>query len=546
MAKKVNNSKMKYVVSFIITMIVCAIVYYMAFPALTPISIGFWVIIVGVSIFYGVVYSVSTIIFESATVVNDAKKMDIPLAICIFTSGISILVLLVGGIASSKIFRSSTYANVLNIEESKFEDEIEKTESVSDIALMDSASAAIIGERAMGELTDLVSQFEVSKKYSQIDYNGKPMKVAPLEYAGLIKWFNNKSEGIPGYILVDPIDNTAKYVKTEKPIEYSPSSYFGKNLYRHLQMSYPTKLFGECYFEIDNEGKPYWICPVMKHNAGLFGAQDVKGCVVMDASSGECEYYDVKNVPTWVDVVYNGDLIQEQYNWYGYLNGGFINSIIGNKGCKVTTDDYGYKVMDGDVWIYTGITSVNGDQSNIGFILVNSRTAQCKYFNVSGAEEHSAMSAAEGEVQNLGYDASFPSLINILGEPTYIMVLKDDGGLVKQYAFVNVKKYNVVTTATTQKDALNQYKKLMKENGIISSKIKTDDEKTATIVVEDIKFILVDQETIVYITAQDGRVFKQNFAENELLIKIKPEDNITVTYEKEDDIIDIITCEVNK
>ena len=201
---------------------------------------------------------------------------------------------------------------------------------------------------------------------------------------GFIKYLNNKDAGIPGYVLVDPVKNEADYVKLEKPIQYSSSAYFGKNLQRHVQLSYPTYDFNGYYFELDNEGNPYYICPVLKRNAGLFGAKDVKGIVLCDPCNGDCEYMDLGDIPNWVDRVYDGDLLCDRYNWYGMLSGGFINSKIGNKGCKVTTDDYGYKVMDGDVWVYTGVTSVNGDQSNIGFVLMNSRTAESKYFAIAG------------------------------------------------------------------------------------------------------------------------------------------------------------------
>ena len=261
----------------------------------------------------------------------------------------------------------------------------------------------------------------------------------------------------------------------------------------------------------------------------------------MNASTGECDYYDIEDVPNWVDIVFDGDLLEEQYDWYGMLNGGFINSIIGNKGCKVTTDDFGYKVMNGDVWIYTGITSVNGDQSNIGFILANSRTGECKYFDVSGAEEHSAMSAAEGEVQNLGYKASFPSLINICGEPTYVMVLKDDGGLVKQYALVNTKKYNVVATAQTQNEVLKNYRKLLRENNIISNDEAKKDQKFEIIKIDEIENIVIDGNTIVYIKSDTDEVFKQEFAENEKLVMLKEGDFIKVFFDEKGKDITTIT-----
>ena len=238
-------------------------------------------------------------------------------------------------------------------------------------------------------------------------------------------------------------------------------------------------------------------CPVLESHAGLFGAKDVKGVVICDPCTGDTEYHEVSDVPHWVDRVYDGDLVCQKYDWYGELSGGYWNSVFGNKGCKRTTDDYGYKVMDGDVWVYTGVTSVNGDESNIGFALMNLRTGESKYYKVAGAEEYSAMSSAEGQVQHLGYKASFPSLINISGIPTYIMVLKDNGGLVKMYALVDVEKYNIVATGTTQKDALAAYNKLLAENGLKSTQSMTDDIPNRQITVADIKYINMDETTYV-------------------------------------------------
>ena len=228
-------------------------------------------------------------------------------------------------------------------------------------------------------------------------------------------------------------------------------------------------------------------------------------------------------------------MVQKKYDWYGMYSGGFFNSIIGNKGCKVTTDDYGYKVMNGDVWIYTGVTSINGDESNIGFVLINLRTCECKYYEIAGAEEYSAMSSAEGQVQHLGYTAAFPSLINIDGSPTYIMVLKDNAGLVKMYAMVNVQKYNIVATGSTQKEVLSEYKRLLKDNGIISKdQFATENMPSKKITIADIKFITADGETVVYIKDTENRVYKQNFSENESLILLNVGDIITVYYEESD------------
>lgn len=534
------------VIALIILVLIEAIYYYFAVPSLSiyKVSFWFWLIFTLVGIF------VCTLNFKAATVNLAIQKGELE-EITPLSKGIGIAiiacvaVIIIGGFLSSKIVNASKYAGIIQIEDGDFNEDIPPSENVSDIALMDTDSAVIIGDRAIGSLSDVVSQYEVSENYSTIDYNGRPMKVAPLEYAGFFKYVNNKDDGIPGYVLVDPVKNEATYVELEKPIKYAVSACFKYDLHRHIQSSYPTYDFYGYFFELDNEGNPFYICPVMEPNAGLFGAKSVKGIVICDPCTGDTEYMDVADVPNWVDRVYDGDLACDQYNWYGTLSGGFINSIIGNKGCKITTDDFGYKVMGGDVWVYTGVTSVNGDQSNIGFVMMNSRTGESKYYSIAGAEEHSAMESAEGQVQNLGYEASFPSLINIDGVPTYIMVLKDNAGLVKMYAMVNVEKYNIVATGATQREALNSYRKLMVENGILTNSQTVSDElPNKTITVEEIRYINMDDQTYVYITAKDGSVYKQNFAENETLIFIQENDKITVYYmENESGIHDLVSYE---
>lgn len=522
------------IIAIVVFLILEAIFYYATFPSLNIHNGEFW----GWILITLVALIICTMNFKierkAGAPFNQGPRANYISKYGFIVVGVLIVVLIIGSIISSPLFMSSKYASLINIENGDFTTDIVESEDISNIALMDTDSARIIGDRAIGSLSDVVSQYEVSKDYSTIDYNGRPMKVASLNYAGFFKYFNNKSEGIPGYVLVDPVKNEAKYVKLEKSIKYSPSAYFNDNLQRHVQMAYPTSLFEGYYLELDNDGNPYYICPTLKANAGLFGAKDVKGVVICDPCTGDMEYYDVADVPSWVDRVYDGSLACQKFDWYGELSGGYINSVIGNKGCKKTTEDYGYKVMNGDVWVYTGVTSVNGDESNIGFVMINLRTGESKYYSIAGAEEFSAMSSAEGQVQHLGYKASFPSLINIKGIPTYIMVLKDNAGLVKMYALVNVEKYNIVATGTTQKDALSAYNKLLAENNILSSGEITDDIPSEKITVKDIKYILLDGETYVYITDSKNSVYKQKFSENEELIFIQTGDIITVYYDTVD------------
>ncbi|MGN0383617.1 MAG: hypothetical protein ACI4DS_05045 [Eubacterium sp.] len=509
--------------------------YYIFLPPINVFAGEFWIYAGSIAVgIIGVSFRSQPTRNISQTSIQPTKLTKVMAVIV----GITVIVLIFGSISSSTLFNAKKYASLLTIEEREFAEDIEETDTISDIALMDTEAAAVIGERAIGSLANVVSQYEISDEYNTIDLNGEPMKAASLEYAygDFFKWLNNRGNGIPGYVIVNPVTSDTKYVELDNSIKYTSSGWFNDNLYRHLRFQYPTAIFEGCYFELDNDGNPYYVCPIMKPRVGMFGAYDVSAVVLCDPCTGKSEYYELDEVPNWVDHVYDGSLVQQKYDWYGRFSGGFWNSVIGQTGCKVTTEDFGYKVMEGDVWVYTGVTSVNGDESNIGFVMINSRTCQTKYYQVAGAEEFSAMSAAEGEVQHLGYDAAFPSLVNIGGEPTYVMILKDKSNLVKMYAMVNVEKYNVVATGTTQRETLANYKKLLKENGI-SAEIEytPDDYPSKQITVDNIRYINTEDATFVYITDKDGVVYKEDFAEDESLIFINEGDTITIYYEESED-----------
>ncbi len=528
-AYKTKTPVKKTIISLIIVAVLEFAAFYAFLPPLNIHSMEFWQF-QGV---FAVMFLILTFTMPKET--DSGLKYNIVSKIVGIVIIIGVVLVIVGNIVSAKIFNAGKYSSLIDIKDTKFENIIKPTDTITDVALMDTDSAKVVGQRAIGALSDVVSQYEISGEYSQIALKGEPMKVASLEYAGFFKWFNNRKDGIPGYVLVDAVDFEADYVKLEKPIKYTPSGWFNDNLERHMRFKYPTAIFEGYYFELDEEGKPYYICPTMTAKVGMFAGYDVNGVVICDPCTGDCVKYDLDKVPNWVDRVYDGNLIQQKYNWYGELSDGFWNSIIGQKDCKKATEDYGYKVMDNDVWIYTGVTSVIDDSSNIGFVMVNARTGKASYFNVAGAEEFSAMEAAEGQVQNLGYDAAFPSLINIDGRPTYFMVLKDKGSLVKQYALVDVKKYSIVATGTTQKDTLNTYRKLLKENGI-SAKTSTESmEKQYAhqqVTVKNIRFANIGEDTYVYITDQNGNVYKEKFADDETLIFIQENDVIDIYYEE--------------
>ena len=441
--------------------------------------------------------------------------------------------------AGSKLFHAADYARILPVREADFTEDLAESVGTDSIALMDTASAKMLGDREIGALSDVVSQFNVSPDYTQIDRGGSPVKVAALEYVGFFKWLNNKEEGVKGYVTVDPVSMSASFHRADG-MKYVPSAYFSQDALRYLRMKYPTRMLENLHFEVDEEGRPYYVASVLKKSVALFGGKTVCGCVVLDPVTGETAQYGLDEIPRWIDVVFHGDLICEQYNWYGTLRNGYLNSLFAKKGCqRVTTyraqedddsdqkpgADYGYVAKDGDIWIYTGVTSVNDDSSNVGFLLANERTGESRFYAVSGADEHSAMTAAEGEVQEKGYQASFPSLINVGGSPTYIMVLKDSGGLVKLYAAVNVAQYNLVATAATQAECVEKYKALPG----VSQNAAPEAERTETVTVADVKYIDIDGNTYIYLIGADGALFRAKAAEHEELLFVKAGDAVTLT-----------------
>lgn len=475
------------------------------------------------------------------------KKLSVP-GVC-FIAAITLIVLMfLLQFFSSPIFNAKRYANIAGrkIEERDFIEDIPVSESIDNIALMDTGTAQIIGSRALGSLSELVSQFEIDPTYTQINLNGSPMKVTSLQYADFFKYMANKDEGIPGYIKVDPVKNTSEYVKLEKPIEYSESAYFSKNLLRHLRFEYRTAIFGHIYFEIGEDGQPYYIAPVLTNRILLFGGQDVKGVVTCNASTGETQYYDVDEVPRWVDIVYDGAMLTERYDWYGMYSGGYFNSLFTNKDCKKVTDNYGFKMFDDDVWVFTGVTSVVSDESNIGFVLMNSRTAEIRYYAIPGAEEYSVMRSAEGEVQHLGYSASFPSVINIDGQPTYIMVLKDKGSLVKQYALIHVERYNIVATGDTQEETIAKYRAKLQENGFETTGPvagETPDSDTRTILVDQIQYLVQNGNSYAYIISGKD-IYRMPVSQDETIILVEAGDRIKVTaYQEESGIYALLSFE---
>jgi len=539
------TKKGKIILSVVSGILFTAISFYIALPPINPMAPEFWSYLMFVIASFAYPFILKSddgvnVVNKSGKVrkypkINFNRRRLNKITLLIIVAPMVILIL--GGIISSEVFNARKYASVIEVEEAVFAEDMKESDEVTNIALMDSDSARYLGNKTLGKVSHMVSQYVVSENYTQINYKYTPKKVANLEHADFFKWFANMDEGVPGYVMVDPVNNSAEYMELKKPLKYVESAYFGDDLMRKLRFDYPTKIFDDFIsFEVDDEGNPYYIITCLKPKVFPFGAMDVCEAVIFDPCTGESELYAVEDVPAWVDAVYSGDLAEQKYNWFGTLSGGFINSIIGNKDCKQTTDDYGYIVIGDDVWYFTGVTSVTSDESNIGFIISNARTGEYKYYPVVGAEEYGAMHAAEGIVQEKGYKASFPSLVNVSGQATYIMVLKDASGYVRLYALVNVEHPSIVATAPNQAEAMKAYKELLVENEIVEGEKLPETELLSTeITVKDIKTFTVDGNTVIYFVDDNGVYYKGMLRDLEQMIFVEIGDMLHIEYSKTDD-----------
>lgn len=537
-------------ITVILLILVLGIYYYFALPAINIHAHGFWGAVLFLIALVTVIYAVRTFRYDISknglqpSVLGKMKKSKgIMAGTAAFV--VVLVIFIVGSFLSSPIINASNYSQLLTVETGNFATDIEEAD-FNEIPILDKGSAELLGDRKMGSMVEMVSQFEVESDYTQINYQGKPVRVSPLRYASFIKWLTNRSEGIPAYMMIDMATQDVEVVKLPEGqgIKYSKSEYLNRYIYRHLRFKYPTAIFDdEIFFEVKDDGVPYWVVPVKKFNIGLFGGQTVGRVILCNAITGECTDYDVSEVPTWVDKVYSAELLTELFDYYGVLQNGYFNSILGQKDCLQATNGYNYIAQDDDVWVYTGVTSLGSDQSNVGFVLMNQRTMETNYYVVEGAIEDSAMSSAEGQVQNLGYQSTFPLLLNISGQPTYFMALKDGAGLVKKYAMVNVQKYQLVAIGDTVDECQEVYMNLMDANNILDAG-EDADLKELTGSINTIAPVVIEGDTHYYLSLmQSEKIFDLDLTNDALIpiVTYQEGDQITLIYIEEDATLNEVT-----
>ena len=554
---KGSNLK-RVIISLVLTLIIGAVAYYVMLPALNFKAIEFYIYIGLLLVAYIGIYGVASKAYFRPEYMEYAKNnVKIPIILILILA----VVVGIGYLTGASLFRAKDYAEIIDVKEGDFAEEIAEIDFQS-VPRLDKDSSKMIATRALGELSDYVSQFVVNEYYStQINYKGTPVRVQSLDYGDVFKWLKNTKEGIPAYIIVDMTTQKAETIRLEEGMKYSPAEHFNEYLIRHVRFKYPSLIFDEPSFEIDETGRPYWIVPVLDKTIGLFGGTDVIGAVIVDSINGDTTLVSTSldgttKLPTdkfvtdkefqWLDQVYSAYIVNQQYNYYGKYNNGFWNSIIGQENVKVTSSGYNYLALNDDVYMYTGVTSISSDQSIIGFILINQRTKEAVYYQQAGALEETARTSAQGKVQQYGYTATFPILLNVSGEPTYFMALKDSSQLVKMYAMVNVEQSTIVGVGSSLAECTENYAAELEKNGVnvdvdvdsMGEEDKDDTPKVETVdvtgKVEEIRSIITGGETYFYIKLVDNATYyKVAVKDAERIVILNAGDTITFTVDKE-------------
>jgi len=528
--KAIGNAFTRTLINIGVTLLVGLVYFYLELPALNFHAEEFYVFVFLLCVVY-CVCAVLTSGFQGDGAKGYfhfvKKQCTIPFVVVIAL----VAAIAIGAISSWVVLRAGSYSKLLPIQNGDFTAEVEEI-SYDQIPMLDADSAARLGSRKLGELSDMVSQFEILPTYTQINYQGRPVRVTSLAYGDLIKWFTNRSEGLPAYLVIDMVTQEAEVVRLEEGMKYTTAEHFGRNLYRHLRFHYPTMMFDAPVFEIDEEGTPYWVCSRIVKTIGLFGGTDINGAVLVNAVTGESTYYE--EVPSWVDRVYSYDIIMEQYDYYGMYHNGFLNSMFGQRDVTLTTEGWNYIAIEDDVYMYTGVTSVTSDQSNIGFILSNQRTKETSFYTIAGATETSAMDSAQSQVQQMRYEATFPLLLNIADQPTYFMALKGADGLVKMYAMVNVQRYNIVETGGTVAECEANYRQSLAHEGLIDTgeaEVVPGDQEEIHGAVAEIRSAVLNGNTFYFFRLENTDTFYAvSAAENPQAVILNVGDSVAITY----------------
>lgn len=528
----------RYVKTYFISFLVVAVYAFIKLPVL---RLDFVSLFFTLAIFF-VVAGLLDMMFDRAEKTSKIAKYNFSIAIALI-----IYIVAVPFITSTPILHAKAYRNLIgDVKESEFTEDVSPV-SVKDIRLVDEDMAMKLGDKKLGESPALGSVSKLGKFHIQ-SVKGELYWVAPLVHRDIVKWITSL-EGSNGYVMVsasNPQDVRLVQSINNKPVKivYQPDAYLHQDLQRHMYINGILNVgITDLTLEINDEGRPYWVASLYEHKVGYSGA-NCTGIAIVDAETGSVKRYSIKDTPKWVDRIQPQDVVANQIdNWGRYIRG-FLNSAISEEGVLIPTEGtslvYG---NDNKSYWYTGITSSGGDESTIGFMLVDSRTKEAKLYKQPGATESAAMKSAEGKVQQMNYEATFPVMYNILGKPTYVSSLKDKAGLVKMVAFISVEDFSVLGLGETKEEALRNYRDSLESQGnnvnLENDTTREEVEGTITRINSDVK----NGNTSYYLTidSKNDVIFKGGSKVSNELTLSQIGDKVKIAFQKgEQNLVDII------
>ena len=524
-AKKALPKWQALIRALLILAVIAVGIDYVTLPAYNIHDTAFIMLVVFYLFIFGMVYFVFS------------YQIDFIVKLCIGLGFALIAFTLLFSFLSSEMLNAGRYRDQIQITSSnEFNAQFDAIQ-LEKIPLVDQNTAQQLGDKQIGRVQGLGSQFDINDEYILINQKDNVYRVSPLEYQDSIKWFQNREKGIPGYVRVNVTDaSDVKLIELSEGIKYAPSAFLSEDLMRHVRFKYRTEIFDATSFEIDDEDNPFYVISVIEPEIGWFGGWDTSSVITVDAVNGDMQKYAIEEMPAWVDRAQSARIAWYQIDNWGYYVNGWINTLFGQKDMIQTTDGFNYVSIDGQTHIFSGLTSVGADRSIVGFALINLRTKEASYIQIGGADELSAMNSATGQVQHLNYESTFPVLLNVDGFPTYFMALKDYEGLVKLYVMVSVQDYALVGVGASVEEARLTYLNQLKEGGqIVDLPI---DAFSAEGIVLDIKEVVLDGTSVYYLMleGQSGLFIVSSKTSVEASFT-KIGDNVALSYQKRSDLV---------
>lgn len=529
--------KRKPIIFLLMTLVIGVYIFFEA-PNLNPMygdGAFFWLVIISA---YTLVATVTSFKFNQYVDANGNQavnfdKSKLPPKWVMILLGVLWGLFILVQIIFTPLFFAKTYRDQLDTPVVKeFTTDVQAVD-LKQIPVVDKDLAKTLADKKLGEKPSLGSQVVLGEPTIQ-NVDGELIWAVPLQHSGFFKWLANM-EGSAGYIKVSATNlKDVEYVEDYK-IKIQPNSYFMYDLGRAARFGGGIFTGLTDYsFELDDDGVPYWVVTTY-HNKIGFALPEADGVILVNAQNGETSKYSIDNAPDWVDRVQPEEFLLQQINNQGEYVHGIFN--FSNKEKFKTSRGYNIVYNNDKCYFFTGITSVGIDESATGFMMIDMVTKEPILYRMSGATEVSAMSSAQGKVQDLGYQATFPIILNIFEEPTYFMTLKDSAKLIKKYAFVSVKDYMIVGVGDTMTEAKADYAKAIKD---ITNKVDFVDDNIGILdvvgIIDRINFTIVGEDTIYFFTLEEtpGIIYQATLNSSNELPLTQKGDKVSIEYQKDE------------